>query len=545
VAHELAHQWFGDLVTCKDWADIWLNESFATFYENLYREHREGWDEAAFERHEFAVEYKEEDRTRYRRSLSTRRYRHAEDVFDSHSYPKGARILDMLRYVVGDAAFDAGIELYLRRHAFRSVETADFRTAMEDATGQSLAWFFDQWVHAGGHPRYRVTQSWDAESRVLQLTVEQTQEVDGLTPLYRMPFVIAAATPSGKVEHRVWVRERKETFSFPLAERPRLVHFDPGDRVLKDLEFEKSREELLYQLGHDDDVLGRHAAAGALERHAAESEVRAALLERLEKEPFWGVRLAVVASLAKAHGGSAVLRALAARLGTEPDARVRRALAGALGEAGGEIEGGEDAALRLRRLIAEDRSYEVVAAALRSLAKLLGKEARGDLIALLETPSHEEVIRTAAIDSLSREEGLSDEERKELTGRLLALAARGQPVPVRTAAQDGLAAAGKGSDEVFRFLTAALEDRSPVVRRSAVQALEALGDRRAIEPLRARRAKEKPRVFRDPVDEINRVIERLESGGDARELRGQVEELQRENEDLKKRVSALEKRGGG
>ena len=154
VAHELVHQWFGDLITCKDWSQIWLNESFATYFTTVWYEHEFGADEAAWRRYEEAQSYKTEDTKRYRRALVTSRYDKPVYMFDRHSYPKGARVLHMLRYVLGDDAFWRTIRHYTNKCALQSVETAQFRIALEEATGQGLDWFFDQWVYHGGHPQY-------------------------------------------------------------------------------------------------------------------------------------------------------------------------------------------------------------------------------------------------------------------------------------------------------------------------------------------------------------------------------------------------------
>jgi aminopeptidase N len=536
VAHELAHQWFGDLVTCKDWGDIWLNESFATFFANLYTEHRLGWDEGLYERFEDARQYKREDRGRYRRPLSTRSWKSPEDLFDAHSYPKGGLILNMLRHVLGEEGFRAGIKLYLERNAFRSVETADFRIAMEDATGMSLGWFFDQWVHRGGHPHFRVAWSWDASARAVQIDVEQIQKTDDLTPLFRVPVGLAITTPSGRAEHRAWVSERKHSFTYPAAERPRLVRFDPGDWVLEDIEFEKSKEELLYQLEHDPDMLGRREAAEALAKHAGDDAVTAALLRRLEIEPFWGVRL----EIADVLGGTrreALLEPLAARLRSEPKSRVRAEIVRALGD----IRGAK-AVAALREAVAGDPSYRVVSQALRALGRAAGKDAHPDAIAALSRASHLEVIRAAAIDALIADESVSGEARAEVVRRLLSLAAAGQPREVRGAAIGALGRFAKGDEQVFAALSAALEDDRLRIRLAAVEALAAMGDRRAIPLLEARLGKEERVVLRDPTEAIRAAIARIEGQTDMKALQEEVRRLLDSNRRLEERIRGLETR---
>src|SRR6185503_2396443 len=175
VAHELAHQWWGDLLTCKEWGELWLNESFATYFATLWTEHDEGADEAAWDRRQEANSYFGED-ARYRRSIVNYRYDDPEVMFDRHSYPKGGRVLHMLRGELGDELFWRAIRRYCEVNQHRTVETADLRIAVADATGQELNWFFDQWVHHGGHPEFAITWKWNDTQKTVELVVKQTQK---------------------------------------------------------------------------------------------------------------------------------------------------------------------------------------------------------------------------------------------------------------------------------------------------------------------------------------------------------------------------------
>ena len=531
VAHELAHQWFGDLVTCKDWGEMWLNEGFATFFENLYAEHHLGWDEAVYARDERGKKYRSEDSEEYRRRLSTRRWRNPVDLFDSHSYSKGCLVLSMLRYVLGDDLFFAGIELYLERNAYRPVETADFRIAMEEATGESLGWFFDQWVHSGGHPQYKVQSRWDAQARSLQIEVEQTQEVDHLTPLFRMPVVLSIAQSSAVTEHKVWVSEKKHTFTFPVAERPRMVRFDPQDWILKELDFERTREDLLYQLEFAGDVTGRLEAARDLEKFVGAETVKAKLFERLAAEPFWGVRGQIVSTLSELKEAR-VARMLTAHLKKEPKSKVRREIVKALGEVKGEESEGT-----LREVIRLEPSYYVVADALKALGKIAGAGARADAIGALARASHREVIRVAAVDVLAMDDSMTGEVQKEVVERLVSLSGPANPLPVRLAAFRGLGKAGKGSDEALNTLTEALEKSDVTLRCEAIEALGELGDPRAVPALEKRRGKEIPVVFRDPVEAIAKALDRIAGKTDADDLRKEVRELREKLETLEKRTN--------
>ncbi len=537
VAHELAHQWFGDLATCKDWAEIWLNESFATFFENLYREHHLGWDEGVLGRMEQGEAYMAEDRHEYRRPLVTYRYRHPDDLFDSHAYPKGARILSMLRNVLGDDRFFAGIKRYLETRAYQPAETADLRQAMEEVSGASLRWFFDQWVHGGGHPSYKVASEWDERAKVVRVRVEQTQKVDDLTALFRMPIEIEVVTSSGATLHRVGVARADETFTFPTPERPKMVRFDKRDWVLKELDFPRSREELLYQLQEDGEVSGRIEAARALASRL-DDDVRKALLDRLAREPFWGVRVEIVRALRQA-GGSTVREALIAACGSEKRSHVRREIVSALGE----YPGAATAAF-LRKSLGADPSYSVAAGALRSLSRLDRLAALPDAYRALERDSHGEEIRLAAIDSISRCEQLDGKAREDAVDRLLALHKRGQPLSVRNRAGSALARRGRGVDKVFAALLSAIDDPNPEIRRNTFRSLAEFGDRRAIEPLRERREKEGHRPFRDPLDDLDDAVKRLDNVGEKDQLLDELRRLREAGEGLERRMKNLEEKNG-
>ncbi|HMG57077.1 MAG TPA: M1 family metallopeptidase, partial [Kofleriaceae bacterium] len=188
VAHELAHQWFGDLVTCRDWGEGWLNEGFATYSEYVWREHHEGRDAADLELDEWAEQYFGEDAGRYRRTIATKYYDEPIDIFDHHLYEKGGRVLHMLRHALGDAAFWASLAHYLTKHRHGVVESRDLARAVEDATGRVLDGFFSQWIVDGaGHPELEVAIAWDAGDQLATVTVEQKQKVDARTPVFRIP----------------------------------------------------------------------------------------------------------------------------------------------------------------------------------------------------------------------------------------------------------------------------------------------------------------------------------------------------------------------
>src|SRR5690606_27078286 len=237
VAHELAHQWFGDLLTCRSWGEGWLNEGFATYAEYLWREAHEGRDAADHELDEWAEQYFGEDSSRYRRIVATNVYDEPIEIFDHHLYEKGGRVLHMLRHLLGDEPFFRAIKHYLEKHRLGSVETRDLARAVEEATGRRLDWFFDQWIVRGaGHPELQVGYQWDAERRLVCLSVKQTHKVDDKTPLFRLPTLLELVVGERTRQVAIQIEEAQHTFYVPCEREPSQAIFDPGKILLARVE---------------------------------------------------------------------------------------------------------------------------------------------------------------------------------------------------------------------------------------------------------------------------------------------------------------------
>ena len=178
----------------------------------MWSEHDKGWDEAAWQRYREAQSYLGEDK-RYRRSIVNYSYNRPGNVFDRHAYPKGGRVLHMLRFELGDELFWRAMNRYCTINQFRTVETADLRIAIEDATGQGMNWFFDQWIYHGGHPEFEVDWRWDEAAKMVVLDVKQTQKVDDTTPLFRSDVEIEMTVGGKSVTRRVTLNKAGQTFS--------------------------------------------------------------------------------------------------------------------------------------------------------------------------------------------------------------------------------------------------------------------------------------------------------------------------------------------
>lgn len=245
IAHELFHQWFGDLASCESWSNLTLNESFATYGEYLWEEFEYGRD-AADDHHAgsrfgyFAQSnQKQVDLVRFD-------YAEREDMFDAFSYNKGGQILHMLRKYVGDDAFFASLKVYLEKNKFKTAEAHDLRLAFEEVTGEDLNWFFNQWYYAKGHPELNIKKTYDATTKKLTLEITQQQDFK-VAPLYKLPIYIDIYAGSKKERKRIWIEDVKNTFTFDVASIPDLVNFDGERQLLAKTTFDKTKEEYIFQ----------------------------------------------------------------------------------------------------------------------------------------------------------------------------------------------------------------------------------------------------------------------------------------------------------
>ena len=544
VAHELAHQWFGDLLTCRDWAHGWLNEGFATYCDALFTEHHSGVDEFRYQMRGNAEIYFRDDKQRYRRPIVQNVYNEPIDLFDRQFYEKGAWVLHMLRFQLGDDLFWKAIRHYAAKHQGGNVTTPDLQRAIEEATGRNLDAFFDQWVYGAGHPDLTVAFEWDDAAKQAKLTVKQTQSTEhGTAEVFRTPVEVDFALDGSSQAFRVQLSEREQSFYFPLPERPKMVRFDPGGWLLKTVEFKRSQEMLLHQLQHDDDVLGRIDAAKGLAKLGTKEAVDA-LKEAVLRDAFWGVQAQAARALGSV-GSEAALEALIECLSVE-HARARRAVAGALGEFRDEppAHRGARAVEALERLLREgDASYYVEAAAAAALGKTRSASAFGGLEAALEKESHNEVIRVRAFEGFGE---LRDE-------RALPIAVEwtryGRPPQAREAATACLGKLGRYAERkepALDRLVELLDDSGLRVRLAAAAALQELGDDRVIPALERLAGRDLDgRVVRRCREVVARLREGRDKGEEVKKLRDELDKLREEQRTLKDQMQKLETRVDG
>ncbi|MEQ1564502.1 MAG: M1 family aminopeptidase [Myxococcota bacterium] len=422
VAHELAHQWFGDLVTCQDWSQGWLNESWATLMEAVWWEHAHPGADAVWYRWNTAQGYHAEHSGRYARPIVSYEFREPIDLFDRHLYNKGSCVLWTLRAELGPAAFWAGVRTYLERHRHQTVHTRHFQRALEDASGVNLEGFFAQWVHAPGHPVVSVELGRDGDRQVT-VTVEQKQAGAGVPEVFRFDLHLQVVFDDGTARDvTLGVDARQRVFVIPTDRAVRTVRVDPGYQVLAELTLSGVEGWLVALAADPCPVLALRAARALLRKGTPRGFDAVASAQR--EHPHFGLRGALAGELAQTRR-PAVVGALAAALAAETDPRAKRQIAAALG--GFRVPEAADALLAL--LATELPTWQLEGTALVALGQTRDPRARPALEARLTQASWADLIRQRALEGLAETEdpGVLDlllaHTRPELTGRTRAAAA--------------------------------------------------------------------------------------------------------------------------
>jgi aminopeptidase N len=473
-AHELAHQWFGDLVTCKTWGEIWLNESFATFFEMYYHEYSKGKEQYDLERAGNLRSYLAEA-ARYKRPLSTKFYESPNAVFDSHAYPKGSLILHMLRRELGDEDFLRGLNHFLKVNAYKPVDSHDLSKAIEEATGRNVEPFFDQWVYKPGHPVLEAAWKYDEAAKVVVVTVKQTQDTSDDTPIYDMPLTIGLLRAGSALETQtVRLNRQEQEFRLPLSARPDALLIDPQHDLLKDLKMTWSDRELPVIFRFAPNPVDRQSALTQLTRRGALDEARVRLLtEALKAEEAQSVAAGILNALGQTKDPA--LRPLYREQMRSPQIQRRTAAFDALARLPLEKEDVE----RMRRAALDTKEqYAIVEIALKALAT-------ADLAGNLDV-FRRQITGKSKDDRLARSAVvlLADSKENEVAPLLLEACAPRLRLTVRRRALTGLRDKGLGSEPIRTGLTALLkEERAPTALLTDV--VEVLKDRKEKEAILA------------------------------------------------------------
>jgi aminopeptidase N len=424
-----------------------------------------------------------------RRPIVTRNYAGPDSVFDTYAYPRGGAVLHMLRTFLGEDNWWRSIHHYLTKYAHQPVETAQFRIAIEETTGQPMDWFFDEWLYKMGHPVFRVTQDYDAANKALTLKVTQEQRPDPESQypqvtFFQTPVDIQIGTANGTRVERVQIQPKEEqTLKFTVDSEPLLVSFDYGGTLIKELVFVKTTGQLLYQLGHDQDVLGRIWALQQLAARMSDSKtvsadrqsIIKAISEAATKDEFWGTRLEAVAALngsVAALNGSKEARDALVIATRDANARVRARAVSSLAAT-------KDPALADTYVqLLDDKSYAVIRAAAVALGQTRSPNAYDSLVKLVEMPSWRDTIRASALSGLA---ALVDKRGIDFGFKYYAA---GNPAGVRSAALALLGVTGKDDPRTFPLISNALnegyERRNFGLLSGAAEALISLGDERGL-----------------------------------------------------------------
>ncbi len=532
VAHELAHQWFGDLVTCKDWSHLWLNEGFASFLDPIWTEHDLGKDEYD---HDIYRSMQRAIRGGKKRPVLDRHYTRPGEMFDSRAYPKGASILHMLRRRLGDALFWRSVNKYLTRFAHKPVETSDFRKVLEEVTGRSLERFFYDWLERPGAPTLDVTFDWSQQDRLAEITVKQTQDADAFHFPLEIEFHFDGHDPQ---TIRRDIETKEKTFVLPLPKHPKMVLVDPHDAVLMERKENKARDLWEVQLQGAPYVTSRIRAAKHFKDATTDNDVTL-LADALRREPFWAVSQNIAEVLGEA-GGDRARDALLTGLRHEHP-KVRRPCAVQLGE----FKEDEKIIAVLYTLVQEgDPSYRVEAAAIRSYGKVHPDADVTFLTSLLERDSHREQIRSAALGamgSLDNTAGLDtliewSQMSKPRSCRMAAVRAMGTLAKNLTMSDSQMAS-------MVDAITANLPHEQRWVKGTAIRALQGFGAaaKPSLSILREIEAHDdSERVRKAAKTAIEKITAAEPRDAQLDDMRVELDALRKANETLRERVEKLE-----
>ena len=532
-AHETAHQWFGDLVTCRDWSHLWLNEGFASYYTVLYEEKKLGTDAMKYALWKEAQQVFQANDTR---PIVWRDYGDPMQQFDSRAYPKGAWVLHMLRSQLGADLYRKCIKTYLERHRNSIVRTEDLQDVIEEVSGLSFDQFFDQWLFHGGVPELKVDYSWDAASKQARISVRQTQKLSEQVRLFRVPLPVGFAIPGQKEQLRVKadVSKEVEDFYFHLPAQPELVRIDPDYTVLAKIAFNPPGAMLDKQLHSD--ILGRLLAISSLDEKHIDK-----LGKALREDSFYAVRAEAAKALAKITEPEA-RAVLISGSNSQPDARVRKTIVQSL--AALNTAESQDA---LWKMAQSEKNPDILASIIETWGARPGDAAVATALrAHLNGTSYNNTLQLAAIKALRAQD--DESAVPDVLARLQSINdLRGRDAGVAFDALAFLARRPTNSkrDAVRDFLTTKFTDPRNAWRLASAKALGTLRDPKALAVLEPLLSISNDRI--DPVREaaaksVQDIRAGLDSPADLKKLWDRVQQLQKQAEEQQKELETLKKK---
>jgi len=533
VAHELAHQWFGDLVTCKDWSHLWLNEGFATYYDALYEGHKHGRDALLYQMHQNARGFlNHSDQTN---AIVRRDFNGPMEQFGYQAYPKGSWILHMLRHQLGEDLFRRCVKTYLERHQYDTAVTEDINAVIEELSGRSWDQFFDQYVYHASQPTLDISYSWDERTKLAKVTVQQTQKLSDDVLLFNVPLTIRFKGKAGAVDRTITVKEKAEDFYISLPAAPEIVRIDPEFALLAKINFNSTTTMLYAQLADPTDMMGRLLAAEKLGDRKDTGAV-AKLKETLNNDAFHGVRTAASQAL-RAIGNDAAYDALRASM-RQADARVRSRVVADV--ASFYRETSLETALKV---IQDEKNPDIQGRAINALGAYAKPDVREKLVALLKTDSHRHAIAEDAITAMR-----AQDDAASLDPLMTALKDDAAKFPSIVFARGietlaFLARNEEKKDTVREFILPFVNSLKPRVQLAAINGLGVLGDPKAVAVLETFTATTKESPERAAAEKaIADLRASKKPGAELGSLRSEVMNLQKENRDLRKELDDLKKR---
>ncbi|MHB8521792.1 MAG: M1 family aminopeptidase [Limisphaerales bacterium] len=538
VAHEMAHQWFGDLVTCKDWSHIWLNEGFATFYAHLYDGHKNGHDAMLYGFYHDAKNILGQGEDT--KPIVYRKYDAPMDQFSYLAYPKGSWVLRMLRAQLGDDLYRRCIKTYLERHQYDNVVTEDLNQVIEQLSGRSFDQFFDQWVFHGHEPELEASYGWDERTKLAKVTIKQNQKISEDVLLFKFPLTIRFKTRAGTVDRQITVKEKAEDFYLSLDGAPEIVRIDPEYALLAKITFNVPEPMLFAQLADKSDAMGRLLAIEQLATKK-DHEAVAKLKQALNDDPFYGVRVEASRALRSIHNDEALDALLAST--RQSDARVRNQV---MADLGGFYDA--KAYEAERKSLSAEKNPEIQAQAIGAMGDYAKPEVRETLLKFLNSESYRNRLADAAVGAIRSQDDPAYVEplQENLRQRESDYTTFGFVRGLNALAY--LARNQEKKDVVREFLLGDINHLKKAVQLAAMSALGTLGDPKAIAVLQtfasagkdnpARQAAEKSiaslRADRKPVDDFKNLR------GEVLDLQKTARELRKEIDDLKKKLAAEE-----
>jgi aminopeptidase N len=538
VAHELAHQWWGDLLTCKDWAHIWLNEGFASYFEALWDEESQGQDEFAWNmrgKAEAAISGGADH------PIVWRDYKDPNEQFDSRAYPKGAWVLHMIRRQLGDDQFWQVLKTYATKYRHKSVETMDLCRTIEEVSGRAFERYFYDWTERPGAPEVETKYQWLADDHMAQLRVRQTQKDAAFFFPLMIEFVFESGTASQRYTRDITSKET--TILLPLKQRPRYVRIDPDMAVLMTLKQDQPRDCWVAQLEEDASPVGRARGVSHFAETKSDQDVEL-LCKQLKKDSFYGVQGRIAESLGEIHSDAA-RDALLDGLNIK-DHKARRAVVSALGKFSDE----EKVATALQNLVEKgDPSYRVEAQAIESYANVFDDDPTETLMKLLDRNSEDEIIRAAVLRSLGEHGNYA------ALDELIDWSKTGKPFECRSAAVQGIASMFKdgkleedkdAQELALNAIRACLKKTPRNVQGSALRALGSMGAaaRPAIKDIEALTKLSSVRTKKAAEEALKNIRQNTPQTKEVDSLRDELDELKDEKSDLLERIEKLEARVG-